>query len=297
MKPKFTENKLIEVFCFCDDVCKVYESWLKENPEQPMSCFRGKMAASEVATIMVLYHFSGYKCFKYYYNQVVEHALKTYFPNLCSYSRFVSYMEQMPEYVYAMMKAMASSTPRTETYFIDSKPLAVCHNKRIHNNKVFKHIAERGKSSLGWFYGLKLHLVINSLGDIVSFEVTPGNVADNNKNLLRRVLDGLGGECYGDKGYLTGLFKEFHQKGLTLITKVKKNMKNRLITLHQKLILRKRGIIESVNNLLVNTCDIEHTRHRSFRNAFAHIFSALLAYSFLDNKPALILQQGLCLPD
>lgn len=82
---------------------------------------------------------------------------------------------------------------RTGTYFIDSKKLPVCDNRRIHSNKVFEGFAKRGKSSTGWFYGLKVHLIINELGQIMNFMLTPASVADNNENLLKKMLKGLRG--------------------------------------------------------------------------------------------------------
>ena len=148
-------------------------------------------------------------------------------------------------------------------------------------------IARRGKSSTGWFFGLKLHLIINTFGEIVNFDITPANVADNNQDLLKRLCKDLQGYLYGDKGYLSKLFDYFFKKGLRLITKVRKNMKQKLVPLQQRLMLKKRALIESVNGILCHICNIEHSRHRSPVNAFAHILSGLIAYQFLDNKPSI----------
>ncbi len=150
---------------------------------------------------------------------------------------------------------------RTGLYIIDSKPLAVCHNRRIHANRVFAHSAARGKSSsgkssMGWFYGWKLHLVINQYGQIVNFLLTEGNVADNNAFVISELLSDLQGQCFGDRGYLTKLFAHFYQRGLELITKIRRKMKNALMRMGDKLKLRKRGLIESVNDLLTSVLDV-----------------------------------------
>jgi hypothetical protein len=136
-----------------------------------------------------------------------------------------------------------------------------------------------------------VHLVINSYGELINFLFTQGNVADNNHEVLRQLLADLKGECFGDKGYLTTLFEEFYEKGLHLVTKVRNKMKNRLIPLAQYLKLRKRAVIESVNDILTSVFDLEHTRHRSPVNALAHMLSALIAYCFYKDKPAVFVVQ------
>ena len=144
---------------------------------------------------------------------------------------------------------------------------------------------------MGWFFGFKLHLVVNHLGEIVNFQITKGHIADNDPTVLRKLLSGLTGKCFGDKGYLTKLSKEFAEAGLFLITKLRRNMKSLALSeqLDNKL-LKKRGMIESVIDRLKNGCEIEHTRHRSPYNALANIFSGLIAYSFCDQKPEIKLE-------
>jgi hypothetical protein len=112
----------------------------------------------------------------------------------------------------------------TQSNYIDSKPLEVCHIKREKQHKVFQDIAKKGRTSKGFFYGLKLHLLCNQQGEILRFLVTSGNVSDNNQAVLRDLLKDFQGNVYGDKGYLTALKKEFEQQGCKLITKSKKNM-------------------------------------------------------------------------
>ena len=174
-------------------------------------------------------------------------------------------------------------------YFIDSKKLEVCHLRREKDHKVFEGIARKGKGSTGWFFGLKLHLVINHLGQIVSFVVTPANVADNNHDVLRHLLKGLSGKCGGDKGYLTTLFEQFYQQGLHLLVRPKKNRKPLAALKTDVVFLKQRPLIESVNDILATVCDVEHSRHRNPFHGLANIYSALIAYQYLPSKPHLFI--------
>ncbi len=172
--------------------------------------------------------------------------------------------------------------------FIDSTKVVVCDNHRIARNKVFKGIARRGMSSMGWFYGFKLHLVVNERGEITSFLLTPGNVADNNAELGAKLCARLHGKLYGDRGYISGeLFAVLWEQGVHLVTGIRKNMKNRLLPLWDKLMLRKRNLIETINDQLKNSNRIEHTRHRSPQNFLTNLLAGLVAYQLQPKKPKL----------
>ncbi|GAB3527570.1 IS982 family transposase [Pontibacter brevis] len=235
-------------------------------------------------TILVLYHLSGFKCFEYYYERLVLGELRSFFPKAVSYTHFLSLARQSCFHAFLLAQCRCSLSARTGHYYVDSKKLPVCDNLRIHSHKVFEGIASRGKGSTGWFFGLKLHLVINQHGQLARFLLTPASVADNNHRVLSYLLEGLRGKCYGDKGYLSSLMEELLQEGLHLVTKVRKNMKNMLLTLSDKLNLMKRGGIEAVNDILMTVCDIDQTRHRNPLNALVHILSGLSAYTFLDHQ-------------
>jgi len=258
-----------------------HEEWKSLQPQFGYALTRQPVLSdSELLTILVFYQFSGYKCFQYYYQLCVGIRLKSYFPRLISYARFVALIPRLLPGLYVFLKWRTLLSQRTGWYVIDSKPLPVCHNRRIHSNSVFQEQAKRGKSSLGWFYGLKAHLVINQQGELINFVFTPGNVADNNQGVLRYLFEGLKGKCFGDRGYMTALFEEFYQQGLQLITKLRANMKNKLLLLEDKLKLRKRAIVESVNDILTSVFELQHTRHRSAVNAITHMLAALTAYCF-----------------
>ncbi len=170
--------------------------------------------------------------------------------------------------------------------FVDSLPLKVCHNRRIHSHRVFASMAQRGKSSVDWFYGFKLHFVINDEGELLALQLTPGNVDD--RTPVPRLASNLWGKLFGDRGYISQkLFEQLWTKGVHLITKLKRNMKNKLLPLIDKILLQKRALIESVGEQLKHVCQIEHTRHRSPINAYVNILAALVAYTWQEHKPSL----------
>jgi len=174
----------------------------------------------------------------------------------------------------------------TGIYFADSTKLAVCHNRRISRHKVFDGMAARGKTSMGWFYGLKLHFVINHKGEVMALKITPGNMADS--AVLADITRHLAGKIYADKGYISRkLFSQLWQRGLHLITGIRRNMKNYLLPIADKIMLRKRFLIETVLDTLKSEMGLEHSRHRSPVNALVHVLSCLVAYAFRPGKPAI----------
>lgn len=289
----FDVDKIIEIFCITDDFIQKFSEALERHSISNGSKLRKskvpcRLSTSEIITILIFYHLSGFKNFKLYYTRLVANSLKEYFPDLVSYNRFIELIPRHLLPLFALAKMHCFLAKKTEIYYIDSKKLPVCDNRRIHSNRVFSGIAKRGKSSMGWFYGLKIHLIINPFGEIINFDFTPANVADNNHNLLNRICEGLKGKIFGDKGYLTKLFDDFYLKGLQFVTKIKKNMKNVLMKYEDKIFLKGRSLIETVNDILMHNCNIDHTRHRSPKNALCHALAGLLAYQFRDDKPKLI---------
>lgn len=293
MPVQICEEKLIEIFVTVDDFIQPFEQFLAQRSlgqGAALPTRQPELSTSEIITLLAYYHHSGYKNFQYYYQRLVLAQMKSYFPKLLSYNRFIELIPRQLTPVFALARYLAFTNRRTNCYFVDAKKLPVCHNRRIHNHKVFGLLAGRGKSSTGWFYGLKLHVAINERGQLMNFVLTPANVADNNDGVLRQLLKGLQGRCYGDKGYLTTLFEEFYQQGLRLVTKVRANMKNQLVELDDKLRLKKRALIESVNDILMSVQDIDHSRHRSPINALVHTIAGLVGYHFYDNKPCVYIK-------
>lgn len=286
------ETKLIEIFCKVDDYYQNFEAWQAHLQTQTLQLGkprRGPQSAlnpSEMMSILIFYHLSGFKCFKYYYLRLVLGPLLTYFPSAPSYNRFVELIPRCCLLLRGMVQ-LPFEAQSTGIYYIDSTKLPVCDIRRASSHRVFKAIARKGKTSTGWFFGLKLHLVVNQLGQIMALHITSANRADNNHEVLTKLLKGLKGKCFGDKGYLSLLFEELLEGGLQLITKIRKNMKNQLVSLQDKQLLNSRTLIETIFDILKHILNIDHTRHRSPNNALTHLLAGLCAYQFLDNKPSI----------
>jgi Transposase DDE domain len=274
--------------CCLDDFCKVYEEWEAHRliPSETTRQRPGKLSLSERLFIMVLFHRSPFKPFKVFYHYGVGHQYRACFGDLPHYDRFVSLMPRL--FAPLMVLLHSVSGERTGLYFADSTKLAVCHNRRIHRHKVFDGLAARGKTSMGWFYGLKLHFVINHKGQVMALKITSGNTADS--TVLDEITRHLAGKLYADKGYISrALFNKLWQRGLHLITGIRRNMRNHLMPLADKLMLRKRFVIETVLDTLKSEMGLEHSRHRSVINAMVHILSCLVAYAFRPGKPSISL--------
>ena len=243
------------------------------------------LCPSEVMTIVILFHLIGYRNFKQFYLGYVIPHLSSYFPGLPSYTRFVEIKKEVVFPLYCFLSSDFSQA--TGISFIDSTPLTVCHNRRIHSHKVFKKIAKRGHSSTGWFFGFKLHLIVSDQGALLSFALTPGNV--NDRVPVTYLVEGkIQGKLFGDKVYLSQqLFSQLLGKGIQLITKIKKNMKNRLMSVYDKVMLRKRAIIETIFDQLKNISQIEHSRHRSPTNFLVNLIAGLTVYSLREKKPSI----------
>jgi hypothetical protein len=287
-----TNDKVTEIFCIADDFCKEFGQEFKNIKKLPedgkkrrnRSC---EMSDSEIMTILLLFHFGTFKNFKHYYLHYIGVHLRKDFPEQLSYNRFVAIQHRVfvPMMFFLNTVCFGNCTGIT---FVDSTPIRVCHNKRIKRNRVFEGIAKTGKSTMGWFYGFKLHLVCNDKGELLSFCLTPGNVDDRNPHVLNTLTKKLFGKLFGDRGYISSsLFETLFNNGVHLVTGIKSNMKNRLMSFYDRIMLRKRSIIETINDELKNICEVEHTRHRAVHNFVMNLISALAAYCFFDKKPTI----------
>jgi len=287
-------NSLEALFCHVDDFCKIFEpKWQQLMlgngilKRQRRRC----LCMSEIMTILIAFHQSHYRDFKHFYLEHVRKYWSREFPRLPSYTRFVDFMSSvlMPLCIY--LKHCFGQC--TGISFVDSTCLHVCHNRRIAQHKVFKGMAARGKTSVDWFFGFKLHLLVNECGELLNIQITPGNVDD--RKPIPDLFKSIFGKVFGDRGYVSkalseSLFKDF---GIEFFAKPKRNMKNRLMRLTDKLLSRKRSIIETVIDQLKNISQIEHSRHRSPVNATINIICGLIAYCHQPKKPTLHLEWAL----
>lgn len=230
---------------------------------------RPRLHPAEILTILIRFQQSGYRTFKGFSTQHVRAALRQEFPRAVSSHRFV---ELMPRYVVPLAIYLHLQRGAcTGISFIDATSLAVCHPARIAQHRVFGVDARRGKTSVGWFYGFTLHLVVNDRGELLAFCLTPGNTDD--RQPVPRLVHRLFGRLFGDKGYISAPLAEqlFLGHGLRRITKRRKHMRTILMPLADKLLLRKRALIETIFDQLKNVCQIEHSRHRSPDNVLVHL--------------------------
>ena len=275
------------LFYSVDDFCKSFEPWYKKQlisvKRQKTRQRHGHLKLSEVLTILIAYHQSGMSCFKYFYQDLTLHQ-RHLFPKFVHYARFMVMIKRALPALICLLKSLMGKV--SEYMFIDSTPQAVYHNRRERSHKVFKDMAAKGKTSTGFFFGFKLHMLINTQGEIVRLTITPGNCDD--RSPVRDMLKGIKTKLIGDKGYLSqSLFDDLFQSGTTLITKVRKNMTNRLMEMTDKLMLMKRCFIESIFSSMKSLNTLIHHRHRSPINAFSHLIAGLINYQLRQDKPTL----------
>ncbi len=223
----FSESKVTEIYCMADDFCKEFvlqqEKYMIEDKKIRHRNKPNRMSDAEIMVILILFHSGGFRCFKHYYKEYVCKHLKHLFPRQVSYNRFVELEKEVLLPMTIFIKKVLLGTC-TGISFVDSTPLRVCRNQRILIHKTFEGLAERGKCSMGWFFGFKLHLIINDKGEILNFMFTPGNVDDREPLKQGTFLENIKGKLCADKGYIgQALFENLFLNGIQLVTKVKNN--------------------------------------------------------------------------
>jgi transposase len=274
------------LYILADDFFKIFEPiWRKHllGRTGRRRIRHPQLSISEIMTVLIAFQVSHFRDFKSFYFALRQYH-RSEFPTLPSYNRFVELIPRALVPLTALVLAMRG--PCTGTSFVDSTVIRVCHIKRAGRNKVFAGLAAKSKSTMGWFFGFKLHLICNEQGDLLGFRLTRGNV-DDRTPVKEGFFDGLFGRVFADKGYIgKDLFDWLLSKGVKLVTGIRENMRNSLIALEEKILLRKRSISETINDWLKNVCQIEHSRHRSPANFVVHLVAGLVAYSLQPKKPS-----------
>jgi transposase len=282
-------DSLTETFCLIDDFCRQFEpAWHKRMLQTGSKKRRRKpeLSLAELMTLVVLFHQLRFRQFKSFYLNHACRYLRAEFPRLPSYQRVVELMPRSAVPLAALFECLKGDCDGVS--IADATPVAVCDNKRIPRHRVFKGKAERGKTSMGWFYGFKLHAIINSQGELTRIKLTPGNT--NDRKPIPEMCQGLFGLLFADKGYVGKPLAETLQgMGIKLVTTRKKNMKPVPLTPFEKALLKRRSLIETVFDELKNLCQIEHTRHRSVNNFIVNLMAGIVAYCLSDTKPSLSL--------
>ncbi len=290
----FSLPNLLSLFCHVDDFCQPFERAQKARQLRVAKPVRNRarsLCTSEVLTIMIAFHQSGFRNFKTFYMGYICPHLKAEFPGLVSYHRFIEFIPASLVSLFAYLHSLFGTCNGVS--FIDSTPLSVCDNHRIKRHKVFKGLAKRGKTSMGWFFGFKLHLVVSVVsdtGELLSFTLTPGNV--HGRQPVPALLQNQFGKVFGDIGYISkALTQSLLTHGVELITKLRKNMKPRELPPQGTVLLRKRAVIESVIESVIdqlkNISQIEHTRHRASTGLLWNLAASLIAYCHQPKKPSL----------
>ncbi len=286
-----SKDKITEIFVLVDEFCIEFDKTISKHSLGNRPKKKPKMNNSEVITIMILFHFGAFKNLKHFYLYYVKEHLNKEFPQTVSYNRFVELMQKtaLPMTLFLKTCCLGSCTGIS---YVDSTPIRVCKNKRIARHKVFDGLAQRGKSTMGYFFGFKLHFIINEKGEILNFIITPGNTDDREPLKNQKFIEKIKGKLYADKGYISQKITEvLFVDGLHLITYIRNNMRNVIMEMKDKLLLRKRSVIETINDELKNICLIEHSRHRSFGNFITNMISGLIAYSFFPKNLLLKLRK------
>ena len=245
---------------------------------------KSSLSLSEIMILAISSHQSGFRNMKTWYkNYILRHRVRE-FPSLVSYTRFVELLSSALVPLCYYLNSLKGKD--TEIAYVDSTPIKVCHNRRISRHRVFDGLAERGKHSMGWFYGFKLHLIVNEKGEMLAFHVTPGNIDD--RSPVVAMSKQISGKLFGDRGYISQKLEEaLSQQGINFMTTLKKNMKPRVRSQLDQLLLRKRSLIETINDQLKNISQTEHSRCRSPKNFMVNIFAGLIAYAKQPKKPSL----------
>lgn len=288
---------LEELFCSVDDFCQTFEPQWKQQLLGFGLKLRNRqrsLSLSEIMTILIAFHQSCQRNFKTYYEEKVQTEWADAFPGIVSYQRLIEWVASTLVPMCAYLRSCFGKCSGIS--FIDSTSLRVCHNRRIGRHKVFENLAARGKTSVDWFFGFKLHLVVNDRGELLNILLTPGNTDE--RTPVSKLLQQLFGKVFADRGYVSQKLAKhlLNTAGIQFITKLKRNMKQQLMPLNDRLILRKRSIIETIIDQLKNISQIEHSRHRSPVNCFVNILGGLIAYCHQPKKPAIAINHNLLLP-
>lgn len=282
------KKDITDLFVFVDDFVKGlekdhYTRQLQSSYKKSLPTRIPGLSNSEIICILLMFQNSPCRNFKYFYQSFLQ-LYQSEFPRLPCYHRFITLMPRIIGHLIILLYSLLS--PGNGTAYVDATSLAVCHPKRISRNKVFKGLAKIGKTTKGWFFGFKLHVIIDLKGNLVRVKLTPGNADD--RSVIDQMTQNMTGLLFGDKGYISKkLFLKLYKRGLKLVTGLKKTMKNILQPLHEKILLCKRSLIKTVFDYLKNKLMLEHSRHRSPLNMMLHVISTLIVYQLKPSKPSI----------
>lgn len=276
---------LTSLYTFIDDFYKeisTFDCWGKLYSKWAGS--RGpvkKLSLSEVVTLNILrfqLRISDLKSF----HRLVRDRFKSEFPSVPNYENFLKATNKSAELTLLIIQYFLfinRAISENQNHFIDSTPLSVCYNYNINSHKVNKGLAERGKSTKGWFYGFKLHGVCNEMGLLEEILFTPGNVHDC--KTLETLASSFSGTLTCDAGYLVSenVLEKIFTRKLKIFIATRKNMK-RIMTQKQGKLFKSRSIIETVWGVLKERFNLMYNLSRSTHGLFRHYFYSIVSYLF-----------------
>ncbi len=269
-------KNIVEVYCLVDNLVKFLTPKIKKS----LAGRPGNLTTTDYVVLAIIKQQIGIKTVKQFY-EVAKNAYASCFPAFPSYQQFNHGIKSTFQFFIAISWILMQRVRRKgrKYHFVDSTPLEVCSNQYRFSAKLFKGLASAGKNMHGWFWGFKLHLIINDNMEIESLKITNGSASDI--SVLDKVfVEGIKGILIGDKGYVgeeKGI--ELAKNKLLLITKPRKNMRKLPATKEMNYLLSKRQSIESVFSALKYRLSAVNTFARSAESFFVSVFSAITAYS------------------
>lgn len=282
-------QRLLQLFCIVDELVKIILTQTLFLEKSGKTSGRPhNLTISEAMTISLYRFLFPWTDFKHYYGFVKNYHHKE-FHNLPHYDNMLAQQKQLLPFflqflgVLIAINRAAFKNKKIRIMFIDGSPLPVCANKRIFDHKVTKQAAKRGKSSMGWFYGFKLHIMIDDGGNLLGVTITPGNVDERTqvKKLVGNIMNAL---LIADAGYMKALLQQelFEKNGIQLVAGVKRTMK-KLMTPGQHSLLRARQLVETVIGSCKHRLGMAFRLHRSIEGYQVHFVLTLIAYTLFKS--------------
>jgi hypothetical protein len=270
------------VFCVIDDLCK----YLFVEPHTA-GRHRG-LSVSEVITICLIRDHFKIEDLKHLY-RLLDQKYRYDFPGLPSYANFVATVNSSSWQMLTLVKVLVAINNQSAVTvkIVDSTPLPVCHNMRIYKHKTMKKYATRSKSTMGWFYGLKLHLLIDLQRNILNIQFTTAKASE--RAVLKAFFMTISNSIVvADAGYISkALEKLAVESGSIFLTSMRKNMKKLTTPAHIAL-LNLRGRVEGIFSLLKARLGLISSLPRSVGGYFAHCIRVLFIHMFQPITKALV---------
>jgi hypothetical protein len=282
-------QRLLQLFCIVSELATlILANTSKFATNEKAVGRKHNLTIAEAVTISLYRFFFPWTDFKHYY-AFVQNYHAGEFPKLPHYDNMLTFQKQLLPFFLQLLGILiainrsAFKNKHIRIMFVDGSPLPVCANKRIFHHKVMKKVAARSKSTMGWFYGMKLHILVDAGGNILGVTITPGNV-DERTQVVKLVGDIMDSLLIADAGYIKEILKEelFEKNGVQFVTGVKRTMK-KLMSKEQHSLLKARQLVETVIGSVKHRLGMTFRLHRSIEGYQVHFVLTLLAYTLFKS--------------